>query len=561
MKLFDGYKIKSIASIGAKFLEAVFEIMIPLFMGRLIDVGITGNDTAVIIQSVIWMLVLSIVGYGFALVCQINASIVSQGVGGRLRSQLFAKELSLNNAMVNRYSSTSLSNRVLLDTIYVQDMIARIIRLGIRAPFLIIGTLGALMMIHRDLAIILLIAIPIFSLVIGFFMFMSMKKHKQVNDQLDGLVLKVSEILSGSRIIRAFSKQEVTDKQFVVQNEKLYEAQHKVGWYATLANPFTTLIMNGLLILLVYVSGININIGTMSQGQTLAVINYCSQLLLTLIVTMNFIMVLARGMTSYKRIQDIMNIEDEVIQHKQLTDDHLNLSFNQISFSYPDEKRKILDNVSFEIKADEVIGIIGLTGSGKSTILKLIVGLLTPSSGEILINEQHIQSFNAKSIRDHIGYIPQKPQFLSGRLDDNIQMQAEVDVKQMLLDVEGHDILNKGLESSVEEGAKNFSGGQRQRINIARAMAKDPKLLLFDDSFSALDNLTSARLLKTLRTKYKHIPKIITSQRTAPIEKADKIIVLDQGRIIGVGRHSELLKHNELYQNIYALEKGGVNHE
>ncbi|NLY62458.1 MAG: ABC transporter ATP-binding protein [Erysipelothrix sp.] len=560
MKIFNGYKFRSIISIVAKFLEAVFELMIPLFMGRLIDVGISNQDISVIYTSVFWMVVLTFVGYGFALICQYNASVVSQAVGGRLRSSLFKHQVALSVSDVDNFSATTLTNRVMMDTVFVQDMVARVIRLGVRAPLLIIGTLGALMLINKDLAIILLIAVPIFSLVISFFMYMSMRAHTKVNTNIDKISGTISDILSGSRIIRAFSMQNKTDAVFKQENRELMDSQHKVGIYSTLASPFTSLLMNLLLILLVYVSGVNISIGTMTQGQTLAVINYCSQLLLTLIVTMNFIMLLARGITSWKRINQVLAVAPEDSKNHDFNDEDFNLELRNLTFAYPNEKRLVLDNINFSLKSGQVLGVIGLTGSGKSSLLKILPRLLIESSGEVILNGNNINDYSKESIRDVIAYIPQKAQFIRGTLADNVSMKTKIDSKAALLDAQGEDILSKGLDFLIEESAKNLSGGQKQRVNIARALAKNPKLLLIDDSFSALDALTSKNLQKVLKDKYADLAQIIASQRTASIAHADQIIVLDNGKINAIGNHESLLATNEIYQSIYRLETmGGQN--
>lgn len=560
MKIFNGYKFRSIISIVAKFLEAVFELMIPLFMGRLIDVGISNQDISVIYTSVFWMVVLTFVGYGFALICQYNASVVSQAVGGRLRSSLFKHQVALSVSDVDNFSATTLTNRVMMDTVFVQDMVARVIRLGVRAPLLIIGTLGALMLINKDLAIILLIAVPIFSLVISFFMYMSMRAHTKVNTNIDKISGTISDILSGSRIIRAFSMQNKTDAVFKQENSELMDSQHKVGIYSTLASPFTSLLMNLLLILLVYVSGVNISIGTMTQGQTLAVINYCSQLLLTLIVTMNFIMLLARGITSWKRINQVLAVAPEDSKNHDFNDEDFNLELRNLTFAYPNEKRLVLDNINFSLKSGQVLGVIGLTGSGKSSLLKILPRLLIESSGEVILNGNNINDYSKESIRDVIAYIPQKAQFIRGTLADNVSMKTKIDSKAALLDAQGEDILSKGLDFLIEESAKNLSGGQKQRVNIARALAKNPKLLLIDDSFSALDALTSKNLQKVLKDKYADLAQIIASQRTASIAHADQIIVLDNGKINAIGNHESLLATNEIYQSIYRLETmGGQN--
>lgn len=562
MKYLEGYKFKASVAIIAKFIEAVFEILIPLYMSRLIDIGVNKNDTQVIYSSFFWIILLTVLGYLFALVCQVYASKVSQAVGGRIRSDLFQHELTLASDQIDAFSSSTLTTRLTVDTIFVQDMVARVIRLGVRAPFLLVGTIGALLYINTELAKILIISIPFFVIVIYLFMHLTMNAHSKASKSLDKLALRVNEMLSGTRIIRAFSKQKDIDNLFSKDNEMLYKDQKKVALYSTLANPFTTLMMNILMLLLIYASGFQINIGNMSQGQTLALISYCNQLLVTLIVGMNLLMIISRGTISYKRINKVLETKTSLIDEGNLSiEDAYDLKFNNVSFNYPNEKRLVLDNINFKVKKGEVLGIIGLTGSGKSTLLKLIPRFLNLKMGSILIDNENIDNFKIDSLRESIGYVPQSSQFIKGSLFDNVSMKQDVNVENALLDAQGHDILEKGLNHVIEESAKNLSGGQKQRINIARALAKKPKLLILDDSFSALDALTSKRLQDVLRTKYNNTSKIIASQRVSSIKSADWIIVLDQGKIVGEGKHEDLLLSNDIYQRIVQLEKEGIENE
>ena len=562
MKYLKGYRLKASIAIIAKFIEAVFEIIIPLLMARLIDFGVNNNDMSVVYSSFFWILLLTIAGYLFALICQFNASIVSQAVGARVRYDLYKHELDLATDQVENFSSSTLTTRLTTDTVFFQDMIARVIRLGVRAPFLLIGTIGALMYINKKLATILIISIPIFVIVISTFMYITMKAHKNATSKLDKVALRISEILSGTRIIRAFNKQNETDLKFQADNISLFKAQRRVSFFSTIANPFTTLLMNILMIILIYASGTEISIGNMTQGQTLAIINYCNQLLITLIVGMNLIMIISRGMTSYGRINDVLNTESSIDKSGSKNLNSISkLEFKNVSFNYPNEKRQVLKNIDFTVNSGEVLGIIGLTGSGKSTLLKLIPRFNEIISGEILINDNSISNYNLKDLRASVGYVSQSAQFISGSIKDNISMKYDFDSEMALIDSEGKDILSKGLDDKIEESAKNLSGGQRQRVNIARALAKKPKLLLLDDSFSALDGLTTRNLQRTLKSKYGDVSQIIVSQRTNSVKHADNILVIDHGEIVGRGRHEDLLKTNNIYQRIYNLEKEGLKHE
>lgn len=558
MKYFDGYKVRTVISVTMKLIEAIFEIFIPLHMTRLIDFGIIQNNPKVIYSSVMWMVLLTLFGYASSLICQVNASIISQAIGGRIRSDLFKHDLVLTTQQVDKFSSSTLTNRITTDTIFIQDMIARIIRLGSRAPFLIGGTLIALMYINQKLAIILAITIPILSAIIFSFMWLTTKAHEKSTHRLDRIISKVSELLSGSRIIRAFSKQEEFDVAFEEENETLFKANTKVGLLSTLSNPFTTLFMNLLLILLIYISGVEISLGNMTQGQTLAVINYTNQLLITLIMTMNLIMLISRGSASTKRVKQVLREEPYVIDEGiNELDTIKSVSFNNVSYGFPNEKRRVLKNINFEINKGQSLGIIGLTGSGKSTLLRLFPRFMDTSEGSILINGESIDTFKIDDLRNTMGYVPQYSMFLRGSLEDNILMGKRTDAKKALCDAQGQDILSKGMDTIIEENGKNLSGGQKQRVNIARALAKDSEILLLDDSFSALDALTTKNLQQVLKESYKDSIQIIASQRTSSVSSCDLILVLDQGEIVAQGSHNTLLIENDIYREIHRLQSEG----
>ncbi|QIK69345.1 ABC transporter ATP-binding protein [Erysipelothrix sp. HDW6C] len=559
MKYFKGYKVKSVAAVLAKLVEAVFELILPLLMARLIDEGITQGNMSVVYWMVFWMFVLTLLGYVSSLVCQYLASVVSQRVGGRLRSALFAKINTFSIAEYNHYSSALLTNRITTDVNLIQEMIARTIRLGVRAPILMIGSLFALNAISPRLAMALLKTFPIFVIVVVAFMYFSMRGHKKATQQLDTVVAKVRESLSGTRIIRAFSKQEESDTLFNEENKVLAKKQRNVGWITTLSGPMTSLIMNLVLVWLVYLGALEIQIGTMTQGQTIAVINYCTQLVLTLIVAMNLVMIFSRGYTSSFRVKEILDTEVSVKNTgSKIIDAPFDLEFKNVSFSYPQETRRVINDVSFSVKPGQVLGIIGLTGSGKSTLVKLIPRFADVSSGVIEIDGTPIQDYDLVSLRNAIGYVSQSAEFLKASIADNVLMKSSLgNAEDAIIDAQGKDILNKGIESTVEEGGKNLSGGQRQRLSIARALAKNPRLIVFDDSFSALDFLTDKNLRMHLKEAYNDASQIIISQRTTSVMDADTIFVLDDGRIQDMGTHDYLMEHNEVYRRIHRIQTEG----
>lgn len=558
MKLLEGFKFKAFIAIMAKALEAVFELMMPLMMARLIDVGIRHNNSDVVKNMALWLFVLTLLGYMASLVCQYMASVVAHRVGYRYRKELFAKIQGFDEASYDHYDAAMLVNRLTTDVYNIQDMINRVIRLGVRAPILMIGSVVALYSINARLALTLLVTLPLFVVVLAVFMRGSLKGHRNATKSLDVLTEKVSESLAGTRIIRAFSKQKLDVSNFKLTNNRLRDDQKKVGIIATLSSPFTSLLMNGVLVYLVYLGALEINVGNMSQGQVIAVINYCTQLVLTLIVTMNIIMVVAKGLVSKSRIEAVYETQPVVNFDKGApVPESFDLVFDAVSYNYPSEKRNVIENVSFSLNQGEVLGIVGLTGSGKSTLIRLIPRFMDATSGNILVGNQPLQSLDLQALRQCVGYISQSAQFLKGSLKDNILMGHAGDYRTALMHAQGQDILNKGDDLMIEEGGKNLSGGQRQRVNIARALAKNPKLLIFDDSFSALDYLTDKKLRASLSKNYADVSQIIISQRTSTVRHATKILVIDKGRIIATGTHDELLETCDLYRKIHTIQSQG----
>lgn len=558
MKYFKGYKIKSIIAVLAKLVEAVFELMLPLLMAKLIDDGIQNHDMQVVYRLVIGMLLLTLFGYLFSLICQYYASHVSQQVGGALRRDVFAKIQTFGKDEYELFSSAALTNRMTTDIVQIQDMIARTIRLGVRAPLLMIGSIVALSSINPRLAQTLLWSFPLFVVVVVGFMYLSQKKHMLASTQLDKLVGFAGQNLSGMRIIRAFSKQSQAQDVFESENRELASKQQKVGMIAVLSSPLTTLIMNVVLIIMLYQGAFEIFQGNMSQGQILAVINYCTQLVLTLIVAMNLVMIFSRGVVSKKRIETILKVDPKVQDGDVvLTTPVASIEFKDVSYRYPDSKQNVLDNINMTLNAGETVGVVGLTGSGKSTLANLIIRYTDVSEGVLLVNERPIQSYTLESYRNAIGYITQKSQFLQGSLAKNVDHFGNGDVEKALTQAQGKDILNKGLDARIEAGGQNLSGGQRQRVNIARNFAKKPDVLIFDDSFSALDNLTNKALTGVLNHEFNRELKLIFTQRPSFVMNADMIYVLDKGRIIDQGTHEQLIQSCELYARMVALQMDG----
>lgn len=552
---FIDYKVKTALAIFLKFVEACFELMLPLLMVSLINDGILlGNQNHVFKMASI-MVLLTILGYLASITCQYYASIIAQRVGGRLRLALMQKMITMDQGLRDQYDHSTLIIRSTTDIDRIQDMIARTIRLAVRAPMIIIGSVAAMYFLNPLLSYYLLASIPVFVVVILLFMKMSVNAHKSVQKQWDRFTYKIREFLSGARIIFAFNKSGVEKEVMNDMNQTLSHNQKKMAQVTSLSSPLISLMMNFLLVFLVYVGAIQIQKGAMNSSQILALINYCTQIVLTLIVFMNLMMIFSKGYASWGRVKEILNLEPmmDCSGDLLLNTDTFDVAFEDVSFAYGNDEHEVLKNLNFTIKTGTTVGIVGLTGSGKSTLLKLIIRMYDVRSGKITINGIPIQDYDVQDVKAKVGYIAQKPQFLSGSLQDAISLDPSVDHRYYLKLAQGSDILDKGMSAPVSKDGNNFSGGQRQRMSIARQLSKRPKIILFDDSFSALDTITDRLLREALDQLDDSLSKIIVSQRTSTILNADNILVMDQGRVVAQGTHHELLASNSLYQQIHAL--------
>ncbi|HLV49441.1 MAG TPA: ABC transporter ATP-binding protein [Erysipelothrix sp.] len=557
MTYLKGYRLRSGIGIFFKFVEAVFELMLPLLMVQLIDEGILKQNMSYIQMMVGLMALLSILGYLSSITCQYNAAVVSQGVGGKLRSALMEKISQFSLVELDQVGASTLVNRMIVDINQVQLMIAMVIRLAIRTPLLMAGSIFAMWRIHADLAKWFLLFLPVFFVVVVLFMWGSLKAFRVVQKQLDTLIAKVSEFLDGIRIVRAFNRVEDEKEKMSQQNKALTDNTKRLGVINTLSSPFTMLLMNLVMVFLIYQGALKVNLGTMTQGQMVAIINYCTQLVLALVVFMNLVMVFSRGISSSYRLQEVLSI-DPAIQNKEgaleQLSDSLTIRFENVSFSYPNEQRRVISNVSFIVKPREMVGFIGLTGSGKSTLMQLLMRYYDVDEGAIYLNDVDIRDIDLKTLRSTIGFATQTSNFFSETLLENVAMSRDVDVEKALFMGEGKEILEQGLERQIVSGGRNLSGGQKQRVNIARALASDPSILILDDSLSALDYLTDKNLRTNLEEYFSHMTTLVITQRTTSLMNVDTIYVLEAGKIVDAGNHEALLKRNALYREIHETQ-------
>lgn len=561
LKYAKKYKLQIILGPFFKFLEAVFELLLPLYMAKLIDEGIKSNNREVIFSTTITMVVMTCLGLVCVLICQYMSSIASQGFGTELRNEVMKKINGFSHIEINKFGTSTLITRITNDVNQLQLALAMLIRLVIRAPFLSVGSIIMAFTIHRKIAIIFLITLPLFS----FILFLVMKKtvplYKRVQEKIDRLNGVIGENLSGVRIIRAFAKKDLENKKMSKVTDDLANSYNKVANISALLNPLTILIMNFAIIAILYLGGFEVNIGGMKQGEVLALINYMTQMLLALIVVSQLVVIFTRAFASAARVNEILNtkvkVEDNNKESVKWINKEVIVEFKNVDFRYTEKSGLSLENINFKINRGMTVGIIGPTGSGKSTLTQLIPRFYDISSGEILINELPIKEYSLNELRDHIAMVPQKATLFSGTIKSNLlwgkENATEEECWNALKTAQCYDFvksLPEGLNSVVQASGNNFSGGQKQRLTIARAIIKKPEILILDDSLSALDYKTDLDLRNSLKEDLINTTVIIISQRISSVKSANKILVLNDGLQDGFDSHQNLLKKSQTYNNI-----------
>ena len=559
------YKKEAILGPIFKLIEAILELFIPIVMAKIIDVGVANKDINYVFKMGGLLIILGAVGLAFALICQYYASIASQGAGTSIRSKLYKHINDFSHSEIDKIGTPTLITRLINDINQIQTGIAMLIRLGTRSPFVIIGSTIMAILIDFKLSIIFLITTPLIALVIYLVMSKSLPLYKVIQGKLDNISLITRENLEGARVIKAFSKEESEKERFNNSTIELAETNINVGKISALLNPITYIIMNLSIIAILWFGGIRVNIGSLTQGEVIAFINYITQILLSLIVFSQLIVILTKGATSANRVLEILNIKSSITDNNKEIYNKLSSSplieFKNVSFSYEDSNGYSLKDINLTINKNETIGIIGGTGSGKSTLINLIPRFYDATNGEVLIKGTNTKNYPLKDLRRLIGIVPQKAVLFKGSILDNLKWGNENatidDIKEALEISQSNsfvDSLKEKYNSEVMQGGKNFSGGQKQRLTIARALVSKPEILILDDSSSALDFATDAALRKSLKEKTKDMTVLIVSQRASSIKNADKIIVLDNGEIAGIGTHDYLLNNCEVYNEIYSSQ-------
>lgn len=549
------YKLQLVVGPLCKLFEAVLELFVPLVMADIIDNGILKNDSAHILFMGGVMVALGIVGLSSALVCQYMASYTSQGAGTKIRTAMFKHINSLSHRELDEIGTPSLITRMTSDINAVQANVAMTMRLLLRAPFLIIGALVMACFIDLKLSLIFFGASLLIGLVLWLVMTRSLPFYKAVQKKLDRLSLLSRENLSGNRVIRAFSKQSSSCGEFEEEAQSLAKTSERVGRLSALLNPATYVIAYGAIVLILWFGGKQVDGGSLLSGDIIALTSYMTQILLAMIVLANLVVLLSRGSASAARINDVFAIEPSVkemsTERVEPNDNAPKIEFKNVSFSY-NEGDNDLDEISFTIEKNTLTGIIGPTGSGKTTVLSLIMRYYDVNEGSVEVDGTDVRRYPFEQLRSSIAVVPQKSVLFSGTIRSNLRWQnpdASDEEIRRALKIAQADSFVTDLDAHVAQGGTNFSGGQRQRLCIARALVGSPSVIIFDDSFSALDFATERALREEL-LKLENTTLIIVTQRCSTIMTADKILVLEDGRIAGSGTHDELYETCESYREI-----------
>ena len=557
------YKLQVILGPLFKLVEAVFELIIPLIMAKVIDTGVKNNNIQYVFKMGAFMILLGIVGLCSTIVCQSFAAKASQGFGTNLRNSLFEHINTFSHKELDKFESGALITRMTNDVNQLQLAVAMFIRLAIRAPFLIIGSIIMAVSISMKMSVIFFITSVVISLSLYFIITGSVPFLKKIQSKLDRLALITREDLDGTRVIRAFSKQKWSIKRFKEINNEISFNACKVAKISSLLNPITYVIINLGIVAIIWYGGVRANTGDITQGEIIAFVNYMTQILLALIVVSNLVIIFTKAFASAGRINEIFDTKTSIkekcgLQEATVKNDKLfKIEFKDVSFSYDKNSEPSIKNVNVSIKSGERIGIIGGTGSGKSTFINLIPRFYDVSSGAVYVDGVNIKNYNTFNLRKKIAIVHQRSVLFSGTVRENLKLgkkdATDNELYEALRVAQALDFVNekpKGLDEIIEQDGKNFSGGQKQRLTIARALVKKPEILILDDSSSALDYNTEANFRKSLIENTKGITVITVSQRATSIKHCDKIIVFDEGKILDIGKHEELIKSCSVYREI-----------
>ena len=549
-----------------KLTEAVFELIVPLVMAQIIDVGIANGDRGYVLRMGGVMVLLGLVGLGCALICQYCAARASQGFGTVLRSEMFRHINTLSHGEIDQIGTPSLITRITNDVNQLQLAVAMLIRLVVRAPFLVIGATVMALLLDWKLACIFFVAAPLMALVLYLVMSRSIPFYRIIQKKLDRISLITRENLSGVRVIRAFSRQEKEKERFAQASEDQMSTSIAVGRISALLNPLTSAIINLAIAAVIWFGGFRVDAGGMTQGEVIAFVNYLNQILLAMIVVANLVVIFTKAAASATRVDEVLELHPSIVNRvsrpAQEVEGSPEIAFDAVSFAYPDAGAYSLSDISFTVARGQTLGIIGGTGCGKSTLVNLIPRFYEVSQGSIKVDGVDVRDYPMEQLRGKVGIVPQRAVLFSGTLRQNMQWRkqdaTDEEIWQALETAQAASFVRKmpdGLDSVILQGGKNLSGGQKQRLTIARALVGEPEILILDDSASALDFATDAALRQAIARfsagRGNRMTTIIVSQRANTVRYADQIVVLDDGKAAGIGTHEQLLESCQIYREIY----------
>lgn len=561
IKMLGKYKKEAVLSPLFKLLEALFELFVPIVVASLIDIGIGNADKGYAVKMFFLLVLLAVIGLCFSITAQYFAAKAAVGVGTRLRSVLFKKIQSLSFSELDNIGTSTMITRMTSDVNQVQSGINMFLRLFMRSPFIVFGAMIMAFTIDFQAALVFVCAIPVLAVVVFAIMLISIPLYKKSQSRLDKVTGKTRENLTGARVIRAFCREEREIDEFKDLNSQLTAAQKYVGKISALMNPVTFVIINVAIVVLIWVGAIRVEQGVLTQGAVVALYNYMSQILVELIKLANLIITMTKSVACCNRVTAVLETSSTLQHTDNDTIETENcIDFVNVALTYQGAGGESLTNINFSIKPGETVGIIGGTGSGKSSLVNLIPHFYDCTRGGVYVDGKNVKSYSTAELREKIGIVLQKAVLFKGTIRDNLlwgnKNATEQQLVQALEIAQAADVVaskKNGLDEVIEQGGKNLSGGQKQRLTIARALVKQPEILILDDSASALDYATDARLRKAVKG-LKNTTVIIVSQRTSSIMSADKIIVMDDGKIVGIGTHSQLLDSCSIYQEIYSSQ-------
>lgn len=563
LKYLKNYKKESFFAPAFKMLEALFELIVPLVVASIIDNGILKNDSGKIISDAVILIVLAIVGMVASITAQYFAAKAAAGFGREMRNDLFAKIQSLSFSELDNMGTSTFVTIMTNDTTQVQNGVNMVLRLFLRSPFIVFGAMIMAFTVDVKCALVFLVTIPLLSFVVFGIMKYTIPKYREIQNELDSVTQKTRENLTGARVVRAFTSEESEIESFEKQNKLLSHLQKAVGRISAMMNPLTYIIINVAIVVLVYVGAVRVNIGELSQGQVVALYNYMSQILVELIKLANLIITVTKGLACAARIEKVFELKNTLEHNENVVKaDDSAVFFDNVSIKYQGASEDSLKNVSFKAKKGSVIGVIGGTGSGKSTLVSLIPHFYDATGGTVYVNGVDVKSQNPDELRNKIGFVLQKAVLFKGTVRENLKWgNANATDEEMLDALDKAQVLQTvlekgGLDTKISQNGGNLSGGQKQRFSVARALVRKPEILVLDDSSSALDFATEAAMRKEiLKLDYK--PTVfIVSQRASSVMFADLILVLDDGECVGAGKHDELLENCEVYREIYESQFG-----